>query len=55
MPTPARTPDGRLLDVPEDASREEIEASIARRDEEDRRNREALALLGSTSRGNYWH
>jgi hypothetical protein len=55
MPTPARTPDGRLLDVPRDASPEEIAASIARRDAEDEATRVALARIGIVNgRGPGW-
>lgn len=52
MPTPARDSSGRLLDVPEDASPEEIEASIVRRDAEDARNLAELRRLGAL--GNQW-
>jgi hypothetical protein len=46
VPTPARTPDGRLLDVPDTASPEEIREAVARRDAEDARARAALAAIG---------
>lgn len=56
MPTPARTPDGRLLDVPIDASPEEIAESIARRDAMDEANRAALARVGIVNgRGPGWY
>ncbi|GAB2736455.1 hypothetical protein [Nocardioides pakistanensis] len=44
--TYARDESGRLLDVPEDASPEEIAEAVARRDAEDARNRADLARLG---------
>jgi hypothetical protein len=55
MPTPARTPDGRLLDVPDTATEDEIAEAVARRDAEDARAREALARLGIVNgRGPGW-
>lgn len=41
-PLPARDHLGRILDVSEDASPEEIAEAVARRDAEDRRNLDTL-------------
>lgn len=52
---PARDALGRVLDVPEDASPEEISEAVARRDAEDASNRAALARLGvANGRGPGW-